>query len=771
MTTSFSRYSYLALAVAVSAQLPSSHGVTCEETDTANLRTVLIQLTAEDRPPFSAAVQAISERDGETQEKRWELKVPWQGELHLPTSDTWILRALADGYWSPPVAWAGERSEIGFFLRPTAVLSGRLVLPEQTATRAESVSLEFQEISPAGDRSRDRTIDEDELLKGTIECPVSDLSWQCQVPWGRWDLKARVEGYATVYLWDTAVEDGENRVVDPLRLVAGSSLAGWITAEEALPEDKATAQVEIEALKLAVSPDPRTTRRNKLLDTVEESDERGFFQVKGLSPGNYVLRARNGNLRSEKHHVEIARADQDILLEDPLLLLPPFRLDIFLEPQVDPWQQPWLVELAVVEGTYGETVADGQVSRAGHWAQEDMEMGVYHIRVVDSKGSSWLSEQYDIGAETSSLFLEVEVVPVRGRLRWRDEGLEGEVIFGTSNGPRSIRMKSDEDGRFEGALPREGPWRLEISPDGFDGAQAVESVEVRKKPGKSFAQVDLELPGTRLEGRVIVEGKPGRAHVIAVRDLEASDGTVGRIGQMVRPRRRKDFFVQTGEDGKFLLRGIPIGEMRVQAYTRGAASEWAIVDVREDFDHPELVLELSTKIALEGRVVTPTGGVVGAKIISLPSAGLIPDTQSGPGGEFRIELQKNAAFVDLVVLPPSSGLTFQRVPLQGKSRDDLVVSTSTATGDLAILIDPTRLGYLHLYHSGVSAAVTSLMGWFGQESGHMSFRPGAGLIFHGLSPGSWSLCPGKTFQAEHCSAVEVVAGGETSVRLPNERSP
>ena len=75
-------------------------------------------------------------------------------------------------------------------------------------------------------------------------------------------------------------------------------------------------------------------------------------------------------------------------------------------------------------------------------------------------------------------------------------------------------MESDDEGRFHGILPREGPWKIEVQ-----AAEPAFSTSARAEvdAGRSGkATLDIRLPDTRIFGRVVDEqGKPvARADVI-----------------------------------------------------------------------------------------------------------------------------------------------------------------------------------------------------------------------------------------------------------------
>ncbi len=92
------------------------------------------------------------------------------------------------------------------------------------------------------------------------------------------------------------------------------------------------------------------------------------------------------------------------------------------------------------------------------------------------------------------------------------------MAFGGASGTTSVLMFADDEGLFQGSLPRSGSWQVDVKSRGFGVHRRLRAVEVEPAAGSSRAWVEIELPGTRLEGEVVDAQGRGidRATVMAV---------------------------------------------------------------------------------------------------------------------------------------------------------------------------------------------------------------------------------------------------------------
>jgi hypothetical protein len=677
-----------------------------------------------------------------------EVEIPWSGTLEAPPGAPVQIAVTAAGYWAPALETSEDREDYVVILLPAGTVTGSLAVPEgelperlPASVRAEPESdLEAEEIRL-------------DAVNADIGCPLDGDRWRCTVPAGTVDLKISPEGFAPAYLWQLPVARGEETATGHRNLIRGASVAGWVEAATD-PSAPGSVEVRIEPRAYGVSPVPEEKERNELLTQKVETSERGFFQIGGLTPGSYLLRAVGEGAVSESVELDVAKTGGEIFLDRPLVLAPLPTLRLFLDPPADPRGERWIVDLSRRVGRSNAymTVKRGRALHSGAWEAEAIEAGSYALEVLDAEGSRWLIEELEVGVDPDPVFLQIPAVVVRGRLTAGDEGVAATIFFGGKHSVPSIRIDSDEEGSFEGILPREGEWRIELEREGGWGSQALDPVEVERSAGKSYAEVELELPDTVLRGRVVEEGRPAEAMVLGVREVR---GEGGRPRREVTGRSRKD-------DGSFELRGVLPGPMQIHAYRGYLTSETTTVDVQEGVEGPELLLELEPKHEITGRVLLRGAPVPGARVLLFPDPGLSTEANTGPDGRFTARLPGRSRSVGLVVLPPGGAIVTLRLALDAADDGEVVLSVPAVGGDL-VLTDPQRALAQVLRHAGVSLPLRSLFGVL-SAAGRLEPHPdGFGLLIRGVEPGLWSLCgsqdrPGGCMNAIVQPATEALLG-------------
>src|SRR6185295_9155050 len=141
---------------------------------------------------------------------------------------------------------------------------------------------------------------------------------------------------------------------------------------------------------------------------------------------------------------------------------------------------------------------------------------------------------------------------------------------------------------------------------------ALEPVTVRRLSGQSKARVEIHVPDTRLEGRVVDESGHGVAATLNL--------FVGR-----RPS-----FARTESDGRFRIRGLPAGLVMVQAESEERTSEAQQVSLDEEHPVPEVTLVLRGRTVIRGIVRSARGPLPGAEIFLWPAL-----DQAGMGAMVR----------------------------------------------------------------------------------------------------------------------------------------
>ena len=582
----------------------------------------------------------------------------------------------------------------------------------------------------------------------SIDCQVTDRQWQCILPAGLWDLRIEADSHIPWRYWAVSIEPDQRLEIGALKLQAGSALAGWLRIDD---------QCQGESIELALEPavsaaplDPKAQSRRRMLSRKGVPDHRGYFQFGGLEEGAYILVARCGDLSSPRQEVQVKAGET--YLNDPLELLPPAELVVDLDPKLDPWGEPWQLRLSKPLGnrTTFEEVAHSPTSPEGAWALTGLEPGTYELQILDSRTGHWLDRTFDLFSGEESLFIPIDVIPVRGRITQGGEGLATEILFG--NGSNTIRMKSAEDGSFEGSLPEEGVWPLAIKAANDAGHQAMEPLVIERRAGKRWAELEIHLPDTVLRGSVMAEGEAvPKAIVLGVRGGLDSRSTASG-------KRRREIAVLTDAEGAFELLGLSPGEFEIQAYQRDRASEWVQVNLREGSEPVELVLELRRRRKIRGRLLGPSVQTVsGARIIGLPDVGLTTGAETRIDGSFEMKLQADARSIDLIVIPPSAGIFFRRVALGEATESEPHLNVTQEAGDL-VVADPRSATFL--LFDGVAVPFDRLWGWLA-PSNRLRPHPVQGLVVQGLTPGVWTVCSGHSFDPTQCHNIELFAGQES----------
>jgi len=617
----------------------------------------------------------------------------------------------------------------------------------QDAGPVEEASVAYAPTAADADAAGDGV----EPTERTASCTVDEGRFACALPAGTFDLCVETPGFHRSCFWNVEIGAHGEADLGTVQLARGARLHGWIEAEYRGVDLEGT-PVELTPASEASPDDPSDRRRRKLVVREVESDAEGRFELTGLEPGSYQLRAVREGYFSEPQRVRVEPAAEEVALDRPLLLVPPAELEVFVEPPVDPWSGAWKLRL-LRPGDAPERwveVSKGVAGDSGNWSAAELEPGEYSLEIADSRGASWFEEDLKLTPGESSRFVEIEVVPVEGRLTLGGEGLAAEIVFGTTQGMVQIPMTSDEEGRFEGSLPNEGLWPLELRFDGEQrGSQAIEPVEVRRAPGRRAARLDVELPDTVLRGKVVRGGEGARAFVYGRGEDRAEPGL---------PPQRRAIMVQTEEDGSFELLGLAPGTLELYAYDRSSASEWREVRLDEGIDGPEIVLELRQRRTVAGRLVGPGGPVAGARLLAKPNAGPGRAVASGVDGTFELMLDADDVFVDFIVLPPSSGFAFQRVGVAPPTPDGeaapMVLEASAGVGDL-VLPGLDRAGTLR--YGGVAVPFQRVLKAL-LEAGRVAGHPGGGLVLKDAAPGVWSFC--SAGPGNECATHTLAPGGE-----------
>lgn len=437
----------------------------------------------------------------------------------------------------------------------------------------------------------------------------------CVVPAGLLDLRLSQLGLIPRYFWSIEIPANGQVDLGNLKFAKGASVAGWVVN----PTDEKIDGIEVVASPRAMGfAKPSTEARAELRAVATRTNERGFFQLGGLAPGFYELSARGSHADlSGKAEAEVQES-AETRIASAIEILPPIVVELRISPAMDPYAQPWSVQLGKVVGNSIPSLEKVVLGDSGTWSLFPQGAGTFDLTVMDSRGSSWHSAELDLFHGHEPLFVDIERFEVEGRVRRGDEPVTTRIVFGSTQGAVQLEMQSDEDGIFAGFLPRSGAWQVDLAGEKEeDGFQTVGEVEVEPKPGSSRAFVEIQLPDTLLKGRVIQRGQP----------VEEAQVMVLRVGD----KSRREGQARTNAAGEFQIRGLEPGGVIVRAIQGDLASEWLEVEIAKEPGH-EIFIDLTEKILLDGQVLSGGQPIYGGAQMGIRSLISIADfrvTESG----------------------------------------------------------------------------------------------------------------------------------------------
>lgn len=579
------------------------------------------------------------------------ISVPVDGgspvEVALPNRSRWTLNALFPGYWSPQKeiaaeAWRAERPE-QVILWPIATLKGVLKLPPEAKAEGFAVRIEEAPFSRTS------------LPRADIPCSLDEkLAFSCEVPAGNVDLSFRAKSFIPAYRWGVALKPGEQKPLGEVIFKEGSSVSGWVTVEEGRVAPGCRAKLLTATAGRATA--PSLSHRVAKAGNEAPVNRDGFFQLTGVAPGSYVLVVEQpGFAPAELPGVDVWPGSETGLM-DPLLLQRPLELEIALAPPMDWLQRPWHVEILRAHDFSAQMdrkpVFDGLASEEGVVHVKGQRPGRYSVLVSDSLGNRLASDPvFEVSSrDEARREIRIELVSVRGEVTYGKDPIATTLWFGGRFGGQRVEMASDAEGTFHGVLPRGGRWRVAVS---AAEPRLETRVAVEVEPNKDGeAEVDIQLPDTRVFGRVLTEqGAP----------LPGAEVSFESIAGSVEAESRAE--------GRFEMRALPQGRLLVSA--RAHAEKGRLLSEVVGFDLTEgravgpLDLVVRPTKPLVGRVESVRGPVVGGSVLVYsqdPPLGASAVARTGLDGAFTVAVPGYARRLTAVVSPPGRALKAFSLP-------------------------------------------------------------------------------------------------------------
>lgn len=662
-----------------------------------------------------------------------QVEVPFSGKWDLDETLDWKIRAEATGFWSFPVeVAAGEPASIELALVP----AGRIEV--KVDELAGQLLLELASAAPKGAHESPL------FRKYHGQCSQLDGKVTCVVPAGLLDMKLSQPGLIPRYLWSIEIPANGQVDLGMLRFAQGASIAGWVVS----PTDGRIEDIQVVASPLSrgFPAEPSIESRAGLRALVTRTNERGFFQLGGLAPGYYELSASGSQADlSGKTEVEVQES-AETRLTSAIEVLPPIVVELRISPALDPYAQPWSVQLGRLVGNSIPTLEKVVLGESGIWSLFPQGAGLFDLTVRDSGGSSWHSAELDLIHGQEPLFVDIERLEVEGRIRRGDEPVTTRLVFGSTQGAVQLEMQSDAEGIFSGFLPRSGAWQVDLAgKTEEEGFQTVGDVEVEPKPGSSRAFVEIDLPDTVMKGRVIQRGQP----------VEEAQVMVLRIGD----KSRREGQARTNAAGEFQIRGLEPGGVIVRAIHGDLASEWLEVEIAAQPGH-EILIDLTEKVLLSGQVLSGGQPVYGAVVLLQPHLAnrvvTLERAYSLLDGEFQVKVPAEAKAFDVLVRADGYGTQlFAVTALQTKTPLIIDLDRSRGRIDLRTAVPGVQrqaetLLPLTLHFRGAQMGIRSLISI-------ADFRiTDAGVALIDFAPGAYRICD----TSGKCKDGQLPASGE-----------
>ncbi len=557
------------------------------------------------------------------------------------------------------------------------------------------------------------------IVAADIDCPVARGRWTCPIPATVIDVRLQRDGFAPVYLWD--LKPARNAPLDAgaIHFARGASIAGWVTIPS---KTKAETSVEL-------------VPKDGAGGTVTRVNERGFFQVAGIEPGTYDVKARAAGWSPALVRDVRVRSDEEHVLKEPLALQALASLSVTIVPPVAPDNAPWNITLSrpLPLSSSFRVMRQEPVHESGFWTGHDLEAETYRLTVRDSSGSVFATRDVDVRPPSWSEYVTIHAVRITGRVVAGDDPVRATLSFSDSG--FRVKMDADHDGRFAGSLPHAGTWSVDLRlPSGT--ILRTRQVRVNATDDGEPETLTISLPGGRLAGVVVdEEGRP-RAAMVRV-----------SVGASVKA------YVETGADGKFSMVALPAERVTIEADARDYGSGSVSRDLSGQSNEEEEIRVIAKRRNVAVRLLTPDGRPVSGAVVwqLLPPYWRRVEKLSKRDGTVELRVP-DAGSVDAAVF--AAGFPLKLLSLGRDVKNGLAVVLQPAGGRIQFHGTETRWPFI-APESGSFFPVASLF-----------FTPNAGAPPYGFTasgfapefePGTYTICPTAAFSA-HCER-QVLAPG------------
>jgi hypothetical protein len=414
-------------------------------------------------------------------------------------------------------------------------------------------------------------------------------------------------------------------------------------------------------------------------------------------------------------------AGSETALRKPVKLEPPITVRLAVRPPKDPNGAPWLVELRrandFARGYDPQPAARKQVSAAGVVEVADQTPGSFQATVSDQTGNVFVRRDLDLrDPHGEEIMIDVPLVSVRGKVLLGDAPFPSDLWFGQRDASVSVKLSTNDEGVFDGALPHDGLWSVQV-------AGRSRKLETILPVTVGSDELIIRIPETTVKGVVVdPDGGP----------VDRVDVTANASGRIVSLR--------ASSDGSFLFLGLP--EMTVALEARdlrtGRRSKSVETTLKAGEPRAGVTLRIEPDHQVKGRVLSRGAPVIGARVTAyafMEGSNSVQQFRavSNEEGAFDLQLPDAARHALITVGAPGKTLQSYDIGLTGGP----IVLELEPVGGTVILAWPKASPPPNLARAGAPLMLPDLTSW---ARLHGETLQGQRLRVPNVAPGAYRAC-------------------------------
>jgi hypothetical protein len=275
----------------------------------------------------------------------------------------------------------------------------------------------------------------------------------------------------------------------------------------------------------------------------------------------------------------------------------------------------------------------------------ELRAGLFTASVIDHDGNAWCSRDIEVEPDRTAIHIDIPHISLVGRVRLQEKPLAGQITL-VANGGNSIKLKSDEEGRFGGEVPAGiTEWDfVTVESASRKVHRTLHRVPAKPVLGSDKIYLEIDLPATQITGTVVAED--GSRPKWAIIDAFADAGDRDLSQTDLQP------------DGTFVVNGLAPGNYLLQAHSRASDSDRVTVRLEANAATEPVVLTLHPSKVVAVEVKSDVGPIPGATVstVGAENAALVFARTTDASGIASIEIPGGNSNVDVQINAPGFAL-------------------------------------------------------------------------------------------------------------------